>query len=84
MTKQGVKRALERVSQSQGFVTATQFAHFMGIKTADYAKKQFLNGLECVNGKYYFIEVNLTGEWGWLKKTTGCPIDVAIVDILEG
>lgn len=56
MTKQGVKKALERVSQSQGFVTATQFAHFMGIKTADYAKKQFLNGLECVNGKYYFIE----------------------------
>ena len=36
------------------------------------------------DGKYYFIEVNPTGEWGWLKKTTGCPIDVAIVDILEG
>ena len=34
-------------------------------------------------GKYYFIEVNPTGEWGWLKKTTGCPIDKAIVDALE-
>ena len=35
------------------------------------------------DGKYYFLEVNPTGEWGWLKKTIGCPIDVAIVDALE-
>ena len=35
------------------------------------------------DGNYYFIEVNPTGEWGWLKKTEGCPIDKAIVDALE-
>lgn len=55
MTKQEIKRALERVSESQGFVTATQFARFMGMKSPDYAEKRFLSGLECVDGKYYFI-----------------------------
>lgn len=33
--------------------------------------------------KYYFVEVNPTGEWGWLKRMTGCSIDEAIVDALE-
>ncbi len=55
MTKQEVIRALEKVSDSQGFVTATQFAKFMGIKTSTYAEKRFLSDLECVDGKYYFI-----------------------------
>ena len=34
------------------------------------------------DGKYYFIEINPTGEWGWLKTCTGIPIDNAIVDYL--
>ncbi len=37
-----------------------------------------------VDGKYYFIEVNPTGEWGWLVSTTNLPINEAIVDWLEG
>ena len=56
MTKQGVKRALERVAESQGFVTAVQFTRFMGQKTANYMKEKFLGNLECVDGKYYFID----------------------------
>lgn len=32
------------------------------------------------NNKYYFIEVNPTGEWGWLVKNTGIMIDRMIVD----
>lgn len=32
--------------------------------------------------KYYFIEVNPTGEWGWLKYSTKMNIDLAIVDCL--
>lgn len=40
--------------------------------------------LALVDGKYYFIEVNPTGEWGWLVSTTSLPIDKAIVDWLEG
>lgn len=35
-------------------------------------------------GKYYFIEVNPTGEWGWLINNAKLPIDRAIVDFMEG
>lgn len=35
-------------------------------------------------GQYYFVEVNPTGEWGWLVETTGFPIYSAIVDVMEG
>ena len=31
-------------------------------------------------GEYYFIEVNPTGEWGWLVRTVGLDIPKAIVD----
>lgn len=31
------------------------------------------------NGKYYFIEVNPTGEWGWLSPYSSIPIEKAIV-----
>lgn len=32
------------------------------------------------NNIYYFIEINPTGEWGWLVPTTGYQIQEAIVD----
>lgn len=38
--------------------------------------------LALVGDKYYFIEVNPTGEWGWLTSCAGLPIDKAIVDAL--
>ena len=34
------------------------------------------------DGKYFFLEVNPTGEWGWLVDQTNLPIDRAIVDSL--
>ena len=40
--------------------------------------------LALVEGKYYFIEVNPTGEWGWLVSSTNLPIEKAIVDCLAG
>ena len=33
--------------------------------------------------EFYFIEVNPTGEWGWLVKTAGHEIHKAIADYLE-
>lgn len=33
-------------------------------------------------GKYYFIEINPTGEWGWLVERAKQPIDEAIADLL--
>ncbi len=38
--------------------------------------------LALVNGTYYFIEVNPTGEWGWLASASNLPIDKAIVNSL--
>lgn len=38
--------------------------------------------LALVDDKYYFIEVNPTGEWGWLVSSAKLPIDKAIVDYL--
>lgn len=35
-----------------------------------------------VDGTYYFIEVNPTGEWGWLASASYLPIDKAIVNSL--
>jgi len=55
MTKQDIRRALAKAGETQAFITATQLAECMGIKTANYVKKAFLSGLECVDGKYYFI-----------------------------
>lgn len=36
------------------------------------------------NKKYYFIEVNPTGEWGWLSSYSEIPIEKAIVNELVG
>lgn len=55
MTRQDIRRALAKVGEAQAFITAAQFAEVMGIKTVNHAKRAFLSGLECVDGKYYFI-----------------------------
>ena len=38
--------------------------------------------LALVDGKYYFIEVNPTGEWGWLEIKTGINISETIKNAL--
>ncbi len=38
--------------------------------------------LAIVNDSYYFIEVNPTGEWGWLEVNTGMKISGAIKEAL--
>lgn len=34
------------------------------------------------DGRYYFLEINPTGEWAWLVDTARLPIDEAIADAL--
>jgi hypothetical protein len=34
------------------------------------------------NGKYYFLEINPNGQWGWIEKKTGYRLTEAIVDLL--
>lgn len=36
------------------------------------------------NGRYYFLEVNPTGEWAWLSECLGFPIPQLLVDALTG
>lgn len=36
------------------------------------------------NEKFYFIEVNPTGEWAWLVNKSGLKIDKTICDYLQG
>ena len=50
------------------------------------ALKLTFGGLDfaLVDDTYYFIEVNPTGEWGWLASSVGLPIDKAIVDCMAG
>lgn len=57
------------------------------IKIKEYMKKMDLSfgGMDlalCMD-KYYFIEVNPTGEWSWLMKSTGYKLDEEIVDWME-
>mgnify|MGYP000940391292 CR=1 FL=1 len=57
-------------------------------KICKLMKKLHLNfgGIDfaLVDGTYYFIEINPTGEWGWLVSTSKLPIDKAIVDSIIG
>ena len=36
------------------------------------------------DNKYYFVEVNPTGEWGWLVRTAKLPLQKEIVNLLIG
>jgi glutathione synthase/RimK-type ligase-like ATP-grasp enzyme len=35
-------------------------------------------------GEYVFLEVNPSGQWGWIEDKTGMPITSALVDLLIG
>ncbi len=35
-------------------------------------------------GEYVFLEVNPSGQWGWIEHKTGMPITEALVDLLLG
>lgn len=56
-----------------------------GIRSAMERLELSFGGIDMAlsEGKYYFVEVNPTGEWGWLKRVTGYPIDEEIVYALE-
>lgn len=34
------------------------------------------------HGRFYFLEINPNGEWGWLEKPNGIPVASAICDLL--
>lgn len=56
MTKQKIKRALERIVEGQAFITASKVAKAMEYKTVYYVKNKYLKDLDRVNGKLYLID----------------------------
>ena len=54
-----------------------------GIEIIDYGNV-IVGGIDLayVDGEYYFIEVNPTGEWGWLEVKTGIQISMHIKKFL--
>jgi len=55
MNKQDIVRRLEKVTEKQGFITAAQFARFMGRTNVSKCKAKYLDGLDRIDGKYYFV-----------------------------
>lgn len=45
----------------------------------------YFGGIDLIDsdGTYFFIEINPTGEWGWLINSANLPIHKAICDFLE-
>jgi hypothetical protein len=35
------------------------------------------------DGRYYWIELNPNGQWGWLEDEAGIPLTAAFADLLE-
>ena len=55
MTKQEIVRRFERETNGQAFITATQFTRLIGQKNSFRVKKEYLDGLDAVDGVMYFI-----------------------------
>ena len=54
MTKQECVKALQQTAEAAGFITMGEIKRFTGIKKTEHAKK-YVNGLDLIGGKYYFI-----------------------------
>ena len=39
--------------------------------------------IETPNGDFVFLEVNPSGQWGWISDLAGLPIPEAVADMLE-
>lgn len=55
MTRNDICAELSRVAEGQAFITCTQLSRALGIKHSENVKKEYLTGLEAVNGRYYLI-----------------------------
>lgn len=55
MNKQEIVRRFERETEGQAFITATQMAKLLGVTDTYKVKIKYLNGLDAINGKLYFI-----------------------------
>ena len=55
MTRNDICTELSRVAEGQAFITCAQLSKAMGIKHSEIVKKEYLSGLEAVNGRYFLV-----------------------------
>lgn len=55
MTRNDICAELARVTEGQAFITCSQLARALGIKHPENVKREYLVGLEAINGKYFLI-----------------------------
>lgn len=55
MTQNDITRALGKLTGGQAFITSAQLTRALGCADQYKVKKEYLSGLEAVNGKYYLI-----------------------------
>ncbi|KKU81074.1 MAG: hypothetical protein UY07_C0026G0003 [Parcubacteria group bacterium GW2011_GWA1_47_8] len=54
--------------------------HFMAVADLRYGA---LDLIETPKGDFVFLEVNPSGQWGWIADLAGLPIPEAVADMLE-
>lgn len=56
MTKTEIVKALEKETNGQAFITASQLTKLLGRTDSGKVKNSILTNLEAMNGKYYLIK----------------------------
>ena len=55
MTKQELIEGMKKSTKSEGFITATQVARFIGVSNVSQCKYKYLSDLNKLDDKYYYI-----------------------------
>lgn len=55
MNRNDICKELSRIADGQAFITCAQLSRALGISHQERVKKDYLKGLEAINGKYYLI-----------------------------
>lgn len=75
-----------RLKKSDAEFRPFDLPHDISAKCLNYTETLNLSfgaiDLALHNGKFYFLEINPTGEWGWLVDDAQLAIDVALADAL--
>src|SRR5205814_794318 len=77
-----------RLASSREHWVPTELPSDVASKLLQLTQRLHLNyaGVDLVlhRDRYWFLEANPNGEWGWLRATANLPIDEALADFLIG
>lgn len=55
--KKRIEEALRAFVNGASVMTAAEFAKAWGYKDRGYAKRKYLDGLDCINGRYFIEDI---------------------------